>query len=161
MRALFFGCFLFASLSGSSQLQRASLNDLQFIAGRWTLQHEWGDMEEVWSAPMGNNMMGSYRCVKDGKAVFYEFMVIEQTDSVPVLHLRHFSPGSIAWEDREAPGLYPLEKLSPNKAQFQKTDWRVVLTFTRQSPLQLQVMLESVTKEGKWETTYFDYRLQQ
>ena len=138
---------------------KAKVSDLHFMAGQWTVQHAWGDMEENWSAPMGNNMMGAYRCVKDGKVVFYEFMAIEQKDSVPVLYLRHFGPGSMAWEEKDAPGKYPLVLLQKNKAQFKKEDGSTVLTFTRQSPTQLQVVLHSKNKEGLPETVEFNYRL--
>ena len=103
--------------------------------------------------------MGSYRCVKDGNVVFYEFMVIEKTDSVPVLHLRHFGPGSVAWEEKESPGRYPLVLLQTNKAQFRKQDGSTLLTFTRQSPTQLQVVLDSKNKAGTWEKIVFDYTL--
>ena len=160
MRILLFALLLIISTSAAAQT-KANIKDLHFISGQWRVQHEWGDMEENWSAPAGNNMMGSYRCVKDGKAIFYEFMVIEQTDSVPVLYLRHFGPASIAWEDKDAPGMYPLTKLEPGKAQFHKSHGRVVLTFSRTAPTSLQIMLESANKEGKWETTLFNYRLKE
>ena len=161
MRLLLFVCLLFVSLTGFSQLKKADIKDLSFMTGQWTLQHQWGDMEETWSAPMGNNMMCSYRCVKDGKIIFYEFIVVEQTDSVPVMHLRHFGPGSVAWEDKEAPGLYPLVQLQQGFAQFKKTDGTATLTFTRQSPQKLQVMLDSKNKNGEWEKTAFNYTLKQ
>jgi hypothetical protein len=157
---LFFLLFSIAiSATAVGQLKKAAIKDLSFIAGQWTLQHEWGDMEEVWSAPMGNNMMGSYRCVKDSKIVFYEFMVIEQTDSVPVLYLRHFGAGSIAWEEKESPGLYPLLLLEGRKAQFRKEDGRTMLTFIRQSPTQLQVLLDSSDGGEKPKKVVFNYRL--
>ena len=161
MRLFFFLSLLFISLTGFSQLKKADIKDLQLMTGQWVLQHEWGDMEETWSAPMGNNMMCSYRCVKDGKVIFYEFIVVEQTDSVPVMHLRHFGPGSIAWEDKEAPGLYPLVQLQPGLAQFKKQDGTAILTFTRQSPQKLQVVLDSKNKNGAWEKVAFNYTLKQ
>ncbi|MGV3657529.1 MAG: DUF6265 family protein [Chitinophagaceae bacterium] len=160
MRVFLLVLVFLVSATAHAQL-KADIKDLRFLQGVWQTQHEWGDMEEAWSAPEGNSMMGSFRCVKDGKVIFYEFMVIEQKDTVPVLYLRHFSPGSVAWEDKEAPGLYPLTKLEPGKAQFHKSDGRVVLTFRRTAPAQLQIVLESANKEGKWETTEFNYRLKE
>src|SRR5688572_27151211 len=88
--------FLFLSPSASSQAPVRDIKDLSFMQGKWVTHGEWGDMEENWSAPMGNSMMCSYRCVKDGKVVFYEFIVIEQLATGPVMKLRHFSPGNIA-----------------------------------------------------------------
>ena len=161
MRYLFCILLLACTTGVWGQPQKADIKDLQFISGQWTLQHEWGDMEETWSLPQGNSMMCSYRCVKDGKVVFYEFIVIEQTDSVPVMRLRHFSPGSIGWEEKDAPHLYPLVLLERNKAQFRKQDGSSVLTFFRQSPTQLQVLLQNKNKQGAWEQTDFDYTLKQ
>lgn len=161
MRLLIVTVFLFFSGIASAQLKSANIADLQFISGRWGMQHTWGYMEETWSAPMGNSMMCSYRCVKDGKVVFYEFIVIEQTDSVPVMRLRHFGPGSIGWEEKEAPGNYPLVLLQKNKAQFRKQGGSSVLTFTRQSPTQMHVFLENKNAQGNWEKIAFDYTLQQ
>lgn len=160
MRLMVFFLLMF-SATAFGQVKKANIKDLQFIAGQWTLKHEWGDMEETWSAPMGNSMMCSYRCVKDGKIVFYEFIVIEQTDSVPVMHLRHFGPGSVAWEEKNAPGLYPLVLLEGGKTQFRKQDGSSILTFTRQSPQQLQVLLDSKNKKGEWEQVAFNYTLKQ
>lgn len=138
---------------------KASVSDLAFIAGKWTVQHEWGDMEETWGAPMGDNMMGSYRCVNNGKIVFYEFMVIEQTDSVPVMRLRHFGPGSIGWEDKDHPNVYPLVQLSNEQATFERPDKKLRLLFWRKGPEQLTVTLEREGRDGKWEKDAFDYRL--
>jgi hypothetical protein len=56
----------------------------------------------------GRYMVSTFRCVKDGKVVFYEFMAIEQSDSIPVMKLRHFNKGSIGWEDKDKPYLMPV-----------------------------------------------------
>jgi hypothetical protein len=63
---------LIITASASAQLKKASVHNLAFMAGTWTLKHEWGDMEEFWGPPMGDNMVSTFRCVKDGKIVFYE-----------------------------------------------------------------------------------------
>jgi hypothetical protein len=133
-----------------------SVSQLDFLTGNWKFSNEWGDMDEVWSKPSGNCIMCSYRCVKNGKIVFYEFVVIEQTskDSVPVMKLRHFSPGSIGWEDKNNPYLYPLATLTKNKAVFERPDRKTILTYERLSENQLKVILEQ-EKDGKMSTTEF------
>ena len=69
--------FFFLAAMGATlsvaQVPPKNIKDLAFMAGKWTTHSAWGDMEENWSEPMGNNMMCSYRCVKDGKVIFYEF----------------------------------------------------------------------------------------
>lgn len=133
------------------------IKDLSFMAGKWTTKGEWGDMEENWSQPLGNCMMCSYRCVKDGKVVFYEFIVIEQQHSGPVMKLRHFSPGSIGWEEKDKPYEYPLIFLDENVARFERPDKKTSLTFQRVDPSKLKVILERQDKEGKWVQDEFNY----
>jgi len=141
----------------NAQTFKANINDLAFMAGKWVVAHEWGDMEEYWGEPLGNDMISSYRCVKNGKILFYEFVVIEQTDSVPVMILRHFKPGNIAREDQEHPYHYPLVGLDKNKAVFKSVDSTVKLTYELISENKLDVTLEEKNKEGKTETTAFHY----
>jgi hypothetical protein len=158
MRFLLFAITCVISLSSFSQLRKASIEDLKFMSGTWTLKHQWGDMEEFWSSPMGNNMMCTYRCVKDGKIVFYEFIVIEQSDSVPVLKLRHFNPGSIGWEEKQNPWHYPLVKLEKNMAVFERPDKKTRLIYERKSDIELLSMLEREDKNGAWVKDTFEYK---
>lgn len=136
---------------------KASINDLAFMSGTWTLKHEWGDMEEFWGPPMGNSLISSYRCVKDGKVVFYEFVVIEQIDNVPVMKLRHFNPGSIGWEDKNSPLEYPLVSLLKNKAVFEAKDKSLRLIYQLVNG-NLEVILEEKNKNNEMEKMVFAYK---
>lgn len=142
------------------QVPVKNIKDLAFMAGKWTTHSAWGDMEANWSEPMGNSMMCSYRCVKDGKVIFYEFTVIEQTESGPVMKLRHFSPGNIGWEDKDKPYEYPLMFLEPDKARFERPDKKTALTYYRTSPDSMKVIVERQDEEGRWIEDVFDYSLE-
>ncbi|HEV3326929.1 MAG TPA: DUF6265 family protein [Puia sp.] len=133
-----------------AQTFKADIKGLSFMTGTWGQHHEWGDMEEFWGPPMGNNMICSYRCVKDGKVLFYEFVVIEQSDSVPVMILRHFKPGSIAWEEKDKPERYPLVSLDRDNAVFASPTVR--LTYRRVDPGHMDIVLEE-----KKDTSIFHY----
>lgn len=146
-------------ITGISQSPVRKINDLAFMSGTWVTKSSWGDMEESWSEPMGDNMMCAYRCVKDGKIVFYEFIVIEQTATGPVMKLRHFSPGSIGWEEKDKPYEYPLMFLEEDRARFERPDKKTALTFHRTSKDKLMVILERQEKDGKWVQDEFDYTL--
>lgn len=141
-------------LTAQAQQLRASVSDLAFLAGTWTQQHAWGDMEEVWQPPMGNCIVSTFRCVNQGKVVFYEFMVVEQGQQVPELKLRHFNPGSIAWEDKEHPEVLPVTELGKNRVVFSRTGLK--LTYERSDPGKLIILLEEENKEKKWDTTRFE-----
>ncbi len=152
----------FAALAWTSAAQTPparNIQDLAFMTGRWTTHSAWGEMEENWSEPWGNSMMCSYRCVKDGKVIFYEFIVIEQTDKGPVMWLRHFSPGNIGWEEKDKPYEYPLMFLEPDRARFERPDKKTALTFHRTDQKKMQVILERQDKEGRWIEDVFHYEL--
>lgn len=153
---------LLVTLLGIAQVTsaqvKASVHELDFMAGKWVGSMEWGDMEEYWGAPMGNNMICSFRCVKDGKVVFYEFIVIEQQGDVPVMKLRHFSPGSIGWEEKDKPWEYPLVKLEGKKAVFESADKKTRLLYERLTDTKLKAVLEREEK-GAWQVDAFEYTL--
>jgi hypothetical protein len=146
-------------LHGFSQAPKKHIEDLMFMSGKWTTTSEWGDMEEYWSKPFGNSMMCAYRCVKDGKVVFYEFIVIEQEPGGPVMKLRHFSPGNIGWEEKDKPYEYPLMFLEADRARFERPDKKTALTFHRTAKDKMLVTLERQEKDGKWVQDEFDYTL--
>lgn len=149
-----------ASFFVGSTCLAQNIQDLSFISGKWTATMSWGNLEEYWSEPMGNCMMCTFRCVNNGKVIFYEFIVIEQQqDSVPVMKLRHFNPGSIAWEDKETPYAYPLVRLETNKARFESADKKTAMTFVRVAKEKLMVILERTDKDGKPAIDTFDYTL--
>lgn len=157
MKRLFAIFLLSLTFAVHAQESNYKIDDLKFMSGKWVTTGEWGDMEENWSVPMGNCMMCSYRCVKDGKVVFYEFIVIEQQKSGPVMKLRHFSPGNIGWEEKDKPYEYNLMFLDDAVARFERPDKKTSLTFERLSPEKLKVTLERQDKSGKWVQDEFNY----
>jgi hypothetical protein len=150
-------CSIFIAVFSYGQVPVRDIKDLAFLSGKWQTKGSWGDMEEYWSEPLGNSMMCAYRCVKDGKVVFYEFIVIEQQPTGPVMKLRHFSPGNIAWEEKDKPYEYPLIFLDENLARFERPDKKTSLTFERVAPDKLKVILERQDKDGKWVQDEFNY----
>ncbi len=123
-----------------------TLQDLAFLTGCWKATHWGGEMDECWSAPLGDNMQCMYRFVKDGKVQFYELIVIEQMPDGLYLRLKHFNRGLIGWEEKEKSLGGPITALEKNKATF---DW---LTYELRAPDLLVVSLrmkrgDKVTQE--------------
>jgi hypothetical protein len=80
------------------------------MAGSWGGPSSGADVEEVWLAPKGGLMLGIGRTVKDGKAVDFEFMRIEQKgDSLVYLASPRGRP--------ETP--FPLASLDASTAVFE------------------------------------------
>jgi hypothetical protein len=88
------------ALSGRAQKAEAGLAALGFLSGRWTSDSPDGMEEEYWSQAMGSSMVGTFRVVKDGAAVFYEFWAIEIEDGKAVFKMKHFNRGLIGWEEK-------------------------------------------------------------
>jgi hypothetical protein len=134
------------------------LADLGFIAGSWGADWAGGFGEEHWSTASGDSMVGTFRFVKDGKARFYEMMLIEQTPEGPVLRLKHFNPGLIGWEEKAQVYSYPLIEYRQGLAVFERPDKQTRMTFRRTSTDSLSVLLEQ-TKDGKQTSQEFKFRL--
>jgi len=164
-----FGLFLLSAIamgavnaksvsSQSGPLEKATLADLAFIAGQWRGELQGGITEENWSPPEGDAMMGVFRFVKGGKAVFYEMLLIEMTSTGPVLRLKHFHPGLKGWEEKDEAFSYPLIELRKDRAVFERPDKNTRLIFHRTSDATMSIWLEQ-TKDGKSSSQEFKYRL--
>jgi hypothetical protein len=152
---------LLTSLNTHAQVKKASVADLSFMTGTWVQKNDWGDLEEFWGAPTGDNMVSSFRCVKDEKVILYEFVVIEQDGAMPVMKIRHFNRRSMAWEEKDKPFLLPLVSLAGNEATFESLDKSVRLTYTRAAADKMDVILNERDKNGVWKKDVFNYNLKQ
>lgn len=131
-----------------------------FLTGTWKTEHKWGDMTEIWSTVEGENLMCTFRCINDNKVIFYEWIIIESSPSGPVMKLRHFNPGSIAWEDKEHPHTYHLVSSTANQCVFESADKSTRISYERVSPTNLVSYLEKKDENGKKVKETFDYTLQ-
>ncbi len=65
---------------------RSQLSDLGFMAGCWRgLTRSGTTIEEFYTTPSSNLIVGTTRYVRDGRAVDFEFTRIDQTDSGAVI----------------------------------------------------------------------------
>jgi hypothetical protein len=102
-------------------------------------------------------MIGMFRIVAGGRTRMTEFMAFEQRETGPVLVLRHFGPGLIAREEKDAPLVWTLEKVGPNHAVFLIEKDGTRLEFLRQGD-SLTITLEK-TQNGKTTRSPFRYTL--
>jgi len=78
MKLLLTLAVLGSMLGRSDQTARPSLTDLSWMAGSWTGTSRGIEMEEHWTAPKGNSMIGIHRDVGKGRTLLFEFLRIEQ-----------------------------------------------------------------------------------
>jgi hypothetical protein len=101
-----------------------------------------GVSEEIWSPPAGGAMMGTYRLLKDGKPLFYEFLLLVEEGGTLNLKLKHFNPDLTGWEEKGDFVDFPLVALEERAAHFDG------LTFERQPDGTLHIYLLLRGKDG-------------
>jgi len=70
---------VFAVLSmTTTAAQKPAINDLSWMTGSWSGSARGVDMEEHWTAPKGNSLVGIHRDVAKGRTTSFEFLHIEQ-----------------------------------------------------------------------------------
>ena len=77
---------------GEAKSPPATLESMAWLAGRWTGEGLGGVSEEIWSPPAGGAMIGTYRLLKVGKPLFYEFLLLVEENGSLNLKLKHFNP---------------------------------------------------------------------
>jgi len=101
--------------------ESTSVADLAWIAGNWQGEIFGGPIQEMWSAPQGGSMAGISRMGASAKKAVYESLLIEETDGVPTMYLRHFGPKLAAREGKEAMA-YALVSHESKTAVFKTQD---------------------------------------
>jgi hypothetical protein len=79
----------------------ATIQSMAWLAGAWEGEGLGGISEEVWMAPQGGSMLGTYRLVKEGKPVFYEILTIVEENGGLVMRLKHFNADLKGWEEKD------------------------------------------------------------
>ncbi len=141
-------CLLLTALC--SRAQKGSLNDLKFIEGHWMGTYNGGPIEASWTAPLGNNIVGYIRMIKDNKPALYEIFAFEESASGPVARVKHFKPGLISVEEKEDADTYRFIEAQKNQALFEKYDGQVRIIYELRKTNQF-VIQKGALKDGKWE----------
>lgn len=135
----------------ATKQELVTIADFAWLAGTWRGTGLGGECEETWSPPFAGEMTGTFRLLRDGETVFYEFMLLEADDEGFALKLKHFSADFTAWEEKADHVRFPLESVAPDRADFGG------LTFVRHGDrLTVRVLLKREGEEGRWEA--FEFR---
>lgn len=136
-------------LTVQANAQSGTLNDINFLDGRWLGTYNGGPIEAAWTAPAGGSIVGYIRMTKDDKPALYELFAFEQGEKGPIARVKHFKPGMIAWEEKEVSDQYFFIEASKGQALFEKDDKTVRIIYERRSRKQL-VIQKGTLKDGKW-----------
>ncbi|WP_394748846.1 DUF6265 family protein [Spongiimicrobium salis] len=136
------------SIAGSP---KAKIDAVAWIAGHWKGEAFGGDIEEVWTPPMGNAMMCVFKLVVQDEVQFYEILTIVEQEESLLLQLRHFNANLHAWEAKEETIDFKLVEVTDDKVYFNR------FTFEREGTDTLNVYVV-FTNEGKKTETKFTYQ---
>ncbi len=101
----------------------ASVDDLAWMSGRWIREDKGQFLEETWTEPEGDALVGMFRWARQGKFWLYELMSIEEENGSLVFRLRHFNRGLEPWaSEASGPLTYPLASLEENKVVFENPE---------------------------------------
>jgi Domain of unknown function (DUF6265) len=113
--------FAFLVLMARPEIQSkepASIDIISWLAGSWKGEAFGGDVEEIWSQPIGGTMIGMFRMSSKGKVQFMEFEEIVEQDGSLVFKVKHFTQAFIGWEEKEKSIEFPLVSTADNEAHF-------------------------------------------
>lgn len=120
---------------GEAKSPPATLAAISWLAGRWVGEGLGGESEEIWSPPAGGAMMGTYRLLREGRPVFYEFLLLVEENGSLNLKLKHFHPDLTGWEEKGDFVDFPLVAIEGDDVHFDG------LTFDRQPDGGLDIYL--------------------
>lgn len=134
----------------SGEAGSPAIGDFAWMAGHWRGQGFDGQVEEVWSEPLGGTMVGTFRLVGDGEVSFYEIMVLEPDKEGFVLRVKHFGRDFTAWEEKGDSVDFRLESLEGQVATFEG------LTIARDGDtLDIRIRMRKKDGSTRWETLFF------
>ena len=123
---LLFGSFIYAqkfdhTISPSDEnfiSPKASLDDVSWIEGYWRGQAFGGEIEEVWTPPLGGSMSCVFKLVVNDVVNFYEIVTIMEIEETLVLKLKHFNTDLSGWEEKDVTVDFPLVKVEEDRVYF-------------------------------------------
>lgn len=135
----------------------AGIGDLRFVSGAWRGVQGGSVIEEYWTEPEGDAIVGLARVVSGGKTRQTEIGVMQEQEAGVVLILRHFGRGQVAKEEKDAPLVFVLKDLVGRRAEFVEEKSGTRLVYERTAEDRLAVTLIK-TVSGKEVRSPFEYR---
>ncbi|MCZ7602398.1 MAG: hypothetical protein C4543_05675 [Ignavibacteriales bacterium] len=102
------------------------IENLNWLEGTWTSEKWGGIVEEYWSAPNGNSIIGMFRLINEGKVQFTEHWILSEYDGNLALRLRHFNPDFTGWEEKDEYLEFPFQKMGDDFIQFKGLRYELV-----------------------------------
>lgn len=128
-----------------------TLANAAWIAGNWKGEAFRGIVEENWSEPSGDSMMGAFKLINEGKVTFYEIIIIREVEDSLLLQLKHFEGDLKGWETKDQTVDFPLKKITPTEVIFDG------MIFEKTGEKEMVIYVDIEDDHGKINTVKFEY----
>lgn len=98
--------------------EKATLEDIKWLAGNWRGEAFGGQFEENWSTPSAGSMLFNFKLVANGKIVFYELGHIIEKDKTLLYQIKHFDEDLKGWEEKDKSEDFRFIKKEKNRMYF-------------------------------------------
>lgn len=129
---------------------KSNLSAVEWLAGHWQGEAFGGITEELWTPPLGNSMMGSFKLLVDEEVSFYEIMVISEVDESLIFRLKHFHDNLKGWEEKDETHDFKLVKVTSNKVYFEG----FTLEKISKDEINIYVVIEDAGKQQEMKFPY-------
>lgn len=129
----------------------AKITDVAWLTGRWTGEGFGGWLEEIWSPPVGGQMLATFRMMENGQPIFHEICMIAEESGSLVYKVKHFNPDMTGWEEKNDYVTFNLVKTEPDAVYFSG------LTMVEKNG-QCEIWLAMKQKDGTYQEEHLIYR---
>lgn len=139
------------------------LAKVAWIAGSWTATMEGDYLDEFWSPPHGDSMIGMFRWTKKDRLWMSEKLSIVTEGDDIVLRVKHFDRSMVGWEDKDKAITLPLASQNDSESVFETVDQSgttteaVRLTYRRTGADTMDIILET-KKQDKQRRLEFHFQ---
>ena len=98
---------------------KSGIDGLAWMRGEWVRQQEDDRLEEIWSAPSKDSLIGMFRWSKQGKLWMTELMHITAEEDGVFFRLKHFGRDLAGWEPKDPATPYKLIEQGDRRAVFE------------------------------------------
>lgn len=145
---------LLLSVSGAhaqTETQRAEIEDISWLVGRWTGEGLGGVMEEVWSPAVDGQMVGHFSLTIDGRLYLYEIMLMDEFGGGLRQRVKHFTREFRGWEEKDDWHAFDYRDIGEGVLLLDGLEYRL-------DGEVLHIQLSLLQRDGSVETETFQMR---
>lgn len=141
----------------------AKLARIAWIQGAWKAGSDGDHLDEFWSPPHGDSMIGSFRWSKKEQLWMSEMLSIVTEGENIVLRVKHFDRSMVGWEEKDKSIVLPLVKQTDDESVFEtdpKESKKVTLTYRKTGKDKMDVILDTAEGEKKRHSEFHFTRME-